>query len=104
MPIIEKTVELKPKIKKLFDLDLVLFEETILISDNIKYNICFVPKAKIYDVIIEDFDNGIVNYVSFPKLSPSTLKYFNLLKGEVFNDGFGNNFKCINHIIKYCSP
>ena len=54
MPVIEKTKDSKRKIKQLYDSDSVLFEETLLVSNNIKYSICFVPKAEVYDVIIED--------------------------------------------------
>nr|WP_019264865.1 hypothetical protein [Methanobrevibacter smithii] len=55
MAIIEKTEESKGKIKQLYDSNAVLFEETVLLSDNIKYSICFVPKAGVYDVVIEEF-------------------------------------------------
>ena len=49
--------------------------------------------------IIEDFENNFTKYQVFHKLSPSTLKYFNLLKGESYLDDFGNEFKCISHTI-----
>ena len=101
LPIIEKTNDSKRKIKQLYDSDSVLFEETLLVSNNIKYSICFVPKAEVYDVIIEDFENNFTKYQVFHKLSPSTLKYFNLLKGESYLDDFGNEFKCISHTIEY---
>ena len=118
MPIIEKTNDSKRNIKQLYDSDSVLFEETLLVSNNIKYSICFVPKAEVYDVIddgisgvtmnrpdyirmIEDFENNFTKYQVFHKLSPSTLKYFNLLKGESYLDDFGNEFKCISHTIEY---
>ena len=97
MPIIEKSNE----IKQVYDSNIVLFEETVLISNDIKYSICFVPKLKEYDVIIEDFKNNKIIYQVFHKLSPSTLKYFNLLKGESYLDNFGNEFKCISHTIEY---
>ena len=51
--------------------------------------------------IIEDFENNFTKYQVFHKLSPSTLKYFNLLKGESYLDDFGNEFKCISHTIEY---
>ena len=55
-----------------------------------------------YDVyVIEDFENNFTKYQVFHKLSPSTLKYFNLLKGESYLDDFGNEFKCISHTIEY---
>ena len=54
-----------------------------------------------YDVIIEDFKNNKSSYQVFHKLSPSTLKYFNLFKGETYLDNFGNKFKCISHTIEY---
>lgn len=101
LPIIEKTKDSKRKIKQLYDSDSVLFEETLLVSNNIKYSICFVPKAEVYDVIIEDFENNFTKYQVFHKLSPSTLKYFNLLKCESYLDDFGNEFKCISHTIEY---
>ena len=74
MPIIEKSNE----IKQVYDSNIVLFEETVLISNDIKYSICFVPKLKEYDVIIEDFKNNKIIYQVFHKLSPSTLKYFKM--------------------------
>lgn len=101
MEIIEKTEESKGKIKQLYDSNAVLFEETVLLSDNIKYSICFVPKAGVYDVVIEDFKNNLAKYQVFHKLSSLTLKYFNLLKDETYLDDFGNVFKCISHTIEY---
>lgn len=101
MAIIEKTEESKGKIKQLYDSNAVLFEETVLLSDNIKYSICFVPKAGVHDVVIEDFKNNLTKYQVFHKLSPLTLKYFNLLKDETYLDDFGNVFKCISHTIEY---
>ena len=67
LPIIEKTNDSKRKIKQLYDSDSVLFEETLLVSNNIKYSICFVPKAEVYDVIIEDFENNYTKYQEFHK-------------------------------------
>ena len=99
MAIIEKTEESKGKIKQLHDSNAVLFEETVLLSDNIKYSICFVPKAGVYDVVIEDFKNNLTKYQVFHKLSPLT--FFNLLKDETYLDDFGNVFKCISHTIEY---
>ena len=61
LSIIEKTNDSKRKIKQLYDSDSVLFEETLLVSNNIKYSICFVPKAEVYDVIIEDFENNFTD-------------------------------------------
>ena len=58
-------------------------------------------RDRVYDVIIEDFENNFTKYQVFHKLSPSTLKYFNLLKGESYLDDFGNEFKCISHTIEY---
>lgn len=52
-------------------------------------------------MILEDFENNFTKYQVFHKLSPSTLKYFNLLKGESYLDDFGNEFKCISHTIEY---
>lgn len=101
MAIIEKTEESKGKIKQLYDSNAVLFEETVLLSDNIKYSICFVPKAGVYDVVIEDFKNNLTKYQVFHKLSLLTLKYFNLLNDETYLDDFGNVFKCISHTIEY---
>ncbi|WP_299523028.1 hypothetical protein [uncultured Methanobrevibacter sp.] len=101
MQILEKSTELKYKITKLFDLNLVLFEETVLVSNDIKYCICFIPKLKIYDVFIENFKNNSIKFCSFTKLSPSTLRYFNLINGESYLDNFGNKFKCISHTIEY---
>lgn len=83
LPIIEKTNDSKRKIKQLYDSDSVLFEETLLVSNNIKYSICFVPKAEVYDVIIEDFENNFTKYQVFHKLSPSTLSTSIYLKVKV---------------------
>ncbi len=100
--IIEKTKNDEENIKILIDLNLVIFEETVLLSNNLKYIIIHTPKIKVYDVIIEDFKKGIlISYISFNKLSNSTLKYFNLIKNEEYSDNFGNTFKCIKHTIEY---
>ena len=45
--------------------------------------------------------NNLAKYQVFHKLSPLTLKYFNLLKDETYLDDFGNVFKCISHTIEY---
>lgn len=102
MPTVEKTKELIKDIKTLYELDLVKFEQTILKSDHLNYTIIYTPKLDIYDVIIEDYKKEkLINYQSFPKLSGSTLKYFNLLQNQEYDDGFGNKFKCISHTIEY---
>ena len=54
-----------------------------------------------YSAVIEDFKNNLTKYQVFHKLSPLTLKYFNLLKDETYLDDFGNVFKCISHTIEY---
>ncbi|WP_455644843.1 hypothetical protein [Methanosphaera sp.] len=102
MTLVEKSRELEKDIKTLFELDLVVFEQTLLVSENLMYSICHVPKLNVYDVVIEDKVKGeLVAYQTFSKLSNSTLKYFNLLRDETYSDGFGNDFKCISHVIEY---
>lgn len=101
MPIIEKTEEKLDSIEKLYDSNMVKIEQTTLKSDHLNYTIIYTPRKGIYDVIIEDYEKGKINYQTFPQLSGSTLKYFNLLKNQEYSDGFGNKFKCIDHIIEY---
>ncbi|RAP43414.1 MAG: hypothetical protein BZ134_07030 [Methanosphaera sp. SHI1033] len=101
MKIIEKTSEKESDIDSLYKSDSVIFEETTLVSDKLNYVISYFPKDNVYDVIIENKNSNMIIYQSFPKLSSSTLKYFNLLKDETYNDNFGNSFKCISHTIEY---
>ncbi|OED29486.1 hypothetical protein [Methanosphaera sp. WGK6] len=102
MTIVEKSREIEDDIKTLFELNLVVFEQTVLVSKNLIYSICHVPQLNVYDVVIEDKIKGeLIVYQTFAKLSNSTLKYFNLLRDETYLDGFGNDFKCISHVIEY---
>lgn len=98
---IEKTREVESDIISLYKSDSVIFEETTLVSEKLNYVISYFPKGDVYDVIIENKNSNLIIYQSFPKLSSSTLKYFNLLKDETYDDNFGNSFKCISHTIEY---
>lgn len=98
----EKNQENIDKIKKLYDENRVLFDECILKSNKLLYTISYIPKLKIYDVILIDItENRLVRYESRDKLSGSTLKYFNIYKDDEIDDNFGNHFKCITHFIEY---
>ena len=77
---------------------IMIVEDDEIISSTLKKHL----EKWNYDVyVIEDFENNFTKYQVFHKLSPSTLKYFNLLKGESYLDDFGNEFKCISHTIEY---
>lgn len=99
--IIEVNSENKEKVSKLYRCDKVLIEENILLSDEIEYALYYLPKEKIYDVIIKNRKTDkTIFYESREKLSSSTLKYFNLTKNEKYQDNFNNKFKCITHNIQ----
>ena len=99
---IEKTVENLEYIKGLYEDSKVIFDCCFLKSDKVEYFILFTPKKNIYDVVIKNFkDNKLINYEVREKLSSSTLKYFNLFKGDETNDMFGNEFICISHYVEY---
>lgn len=87
-------------IKKLYNENKINLEETTIIGDNLKYIISYYSKDKYYHVYIQENDNVVVD-LSFEKLSPSTLKYFNMIEGDIYNDAFSNHLVCKSHIIEY---
>lgn len=86
------------EVKKYFDDGVVLFEHTILESEQFVYSICYCPVLDVYDVLLEDSVNSkLINYEARRRLSGSTLKYFKVYKGDVVEDMFGNSFSCVSH-------
>lgn len=99
---IEKNKNNQELVKRLYDEDRILFDECTLKSEELLYTISYIPRLKIYDVIITDIiNNQLVRYESRQKLSGSTLKYFNHYKDDEVSDNFGNHFRCITHFIEY---
>lgn len=101
MPIIERNENNEEYVEKLYESNIIKFENTILKSDQYTYSISYFPKDDIYDVVLEDdLNNRLINYEVRRKLSNSTLKYFNMYKEDAVEDNFGNKFKCITHYIE----
>lgn len=102
MKLIQKNESNIDFIKNLYNENKVIFEKTVLISDNLKYVICYFPQHNFYHIFIYDYiDNFIISNINFSKLSNSTLKYFNMIKGDIYNDWLKNSFRCLSHIIGY---
>lgn len=98
----EKNRDNMDEVMKLYDMDRILFDECHLISEKLEYIISYIPRLKVYDVIIRDLEKDeLVRYESRGKLSGSTLKYFNVYRDDVIDDNFGNHFICKTHFIEY---
>ena len=80
----------------------IIFEKTTLISNNLKYVICYFSSEDYYYVYIYNYiDNITYSCVNFKKLSNSTLRYFNMQKDDTYDDWFKNSFHCLSHIVGY---
>ena len=102
MKTINKTRDNSREIESLYEQRKVECEQTHLISDSIEYPINYFPKQERYHVTIFDFKcNDMLSDIYYFKLSNSTLRYFNLVEGDVFSDSFGNTFKCKKHVVKF---
>ncbi len=90
------------EVNKLYSTVDVTLEECILESSQIYYSICKIAKLDVYDVVLicKD-DNRLINFESRKALSGSTLRYFNMYKGDVYEDNHGNTFECTSHYILY---
>lgn len=102
MTIIEKDEENIKDIETLYTFDLVLFETTVLLIDDIEYCICWIPSLNLYDVSKQNTSHTkIICYKVQNKLSKKQEEYYNLLQGNIIEDENGNTVKCISHSIEY---
>ena len=98
MRFIERCKDNVSEVSEYYAEGIVVFEHNVLESEKFVYSICYCPLLDVYDVLLEDKVNGrLVNYEARRKLSGSTLKYFNVFKGDVVDDMFGNRFTCMTH-------
>ena len=102
MTIIAKDAENILDINELYDLGVVLFETTVLLVNNLEFSICWVEFEKLYDISVQNQEHTqIIEYNVVKELSDIQKTYFNLLKGETYEDEHGNIVKCISHSIEY---
>ena len=102
MSVIEKDEENLNTIEELYLFDAILFENTVLIIDDIEYSICYVAFEKIYDIVMQDRKHThIISYEETKELTPLQQEYFNMLQGETKTDEHGNKVKCVSHSIEY---
>ena len=67
-----------------------------------KWIICWVEFKKLYDISVQNQEHTqIIEYNVVKELSDIQKTYFNLLKGETYEDEHGNIVKCISHSIEY---
>lgn len=89
-------------IRNLYKKGKIIFEKTTLISNNLKYVICYFSSGDYYYVYVYNYiDDIIYSCVDFKKLSNSTLRYFNMSKNDTYNDWFKNSFRCLSHVVGY---
>lgn len=99
---IEKDDDTKDEIEMLYSFGVVLFENTILKSEELTVSISFFSPLKIYDIVIEDNKNHrLVSYESKTELDEDFLKLFNLTKNEEIIDKNNVKYKCMSHSIEY---
>lgn len=99
---IEKDDDTLDEIKMLYSFDVVLFENTILKSEELTVSICFFNPLKIYDIVIEDNRNHcLISYESKAELDEDLNKLFNLTKNEEITDKNNVKYKCMSHSIEY---
>ena len=98
---IEKDDETKDEIEMLYSFGVVLFEHTILESEELTYSICYFAPQEVYDIVIENSKNGqLIKYESVKQLDDKTRKFYDLIKNDEITDGT-NKYKCMSHSIEY---
>ncbi len=99
---IEKDKETENEIEMLYSFGVVLFEHTILESDNKTISISYFEPEKIYDIIIEDKKQGkLIEYINTDQLNDTFKQYFSLIKNEETSDENNDILKCTSHSIEY---
>lgn len=99
---IEKDDDTKDEIEMLYSFDVVLFENTVLKSEETTISISFFSPLKIYDIVIEDNENlRLISYESKTELDEDLMKLFNLTKNEEIIDKNNVKYKCMSHSVEY---
>lgn len=99
---IEKDKETEDEIEMLYSFGVVLFEHTLLKKEHQTISICYFAPLDVFDVVVEDNDNGrLVSYRAVKQLDDTLLKYFNLIKNEELIDDDGLTVKCTSHSVEY---
>ncbi|MCI5866597.1 MAG: hypothetical protein SOZ23_01795 [Methanosphaera sp.] len=102
MSVIEKDNENIKEIEELYLFDAVLFENTVLITGDVEYSICYVAFDDVYDICIQDIHHTkIIEYRQTKKLTDDEMKFFNLLQSEVIVDEHDNITECVSHSVEY---
>lgn len=98
---IEKDDDTEAEIEMLYSFGVVLFEHTILKTDELMISICYFDPLRIYDIIIEDNNNHtLISYESKTELDEEYMKLFNLTKNEE-TDKNNLKYKCMSHSVEY---
>lgn len=98
---IEKDKENENEISMLYDFGVIIFEHVILESDKYYYSICWFNPKKVYDVLVEDKQRGVVDsFDTFNELPPNLSKLYSMIKGEsvCLDDEI---IKCNSHCVEY---
>ncbi len=99
---IQRDDETNDEIEMLYSFGVVLFEHTILESDEQVYSICYFEPGKVYDVVIENkIDKRVEQIISTDKLDTKLQSYYDLTKNESISDENGKTLKCMSHSVEY---
>ena len=86
----------------LYSFGVVIFEHTILESEDYEYSFCWFEPEKIYDIIIKNKKlKNIEVFKSCPDLDEEYKKYFQLIKNEEIKSNDGEIIQCVSHSIEY---
>lgn len=99
---IEKDDETAEEIEMLYSFGVVLFEHTLLESDEYTYSICYFPPKEVYDIVIENKnDKSLKEYKVTDKLDKRYDELFGLIKNQELTDEKNIKYKCMSHSIEY---
>lgn len=99
---IEVDDDTKAEIEMLYSFGVVLFEHTILKSEELTISICYFDPLKVYDITIEDnINHSLISYESKTELDEDYKKYFKLTKNDEITDKNSVKYKCMSHSVEY---
>ena len=99
---IEKDDETESEIEMLYSFGVVLFEHTILKTEESTISICYFDPLGIYDIIIEDNTNlRLLSFESKTALDEDLMELFNLTKNDEITDKNNVKYKCMSHSVEY---
>lgn len=99
---IEKDPENFDEIEMLYSFGVVIFEHTILESEDYEYSFCWFEPEKIFDIIIKNRKLQTIEvFKSCPELDEEYEKLFQLIKDEEIKSNDKKIIKCVSHSIEY---